>query len=49
MGYDGHCRRLGAQQVERYMDMGLPYTVRLKVGGAVLISFSLSLSPPLSF
>ena len=31
MGYDGHCRRLSAQQVERSMDMGLSYTVRLKV------------------
>ena len=43
VGYDGHCRRLSQQQVERNMDMGLPYTVRLKVWGS-RVALSLSLS-----
>ena len=31
-GYDRRCRTLSTKQASEYLQMGLPHTVRLKVG-----------------
>ena len=31
-GYDRRCRTLSIKQVSEYLQMGLPHTIRLKVG-----------------
>lgn len=33
VGYDGHCRRLTPEQIEREEAAGIPFTVRMKVPG----------------
>lgn len=36
-GYDGLCRSLSRQKVEEKLNMGMPFTVRMKVSALIIV------------